>query len=85
MELSVNVDLGSLTLTNFNEVTGHRFRMTKDQKARAITREAALAEFVATERTARTATPKAATPRPTPVVTATGTPAVNATVPGNNS
>ena len=68
MELSANVDLNSLTLTNFHEVTGHRFRMTKDQKARAITREAALVEFVASERTARTSPPKAAVTAPATVV-----------------
>lgn len=68
MELPVTVDLDSLTLDNFQAVTTHRFRMTKDQKSRAITREAALAEFIASQRTARAQainTPTSQTPTPT--------------------
>lgn len=55
MQLPVTIDLTSLTIDNFHSVTGHRFRMTKEQKARAITREAALAEFVAAQTAARAA------------------------------
>jgi hypothetical protein len=55
MQLPLSVDLASLTVENFQSVTGHRFRMTKEQKARAITREEALAEFVAAQTTARAA------------------------------
>ena len=72
MELSANVDLDSLTLDTFQATTGHRFRMTKDQKARAIKREEALAEFIASERTARYAarpTVAAVTPSTAPATT----------------
>jgi hypothetical protein len=62
MQLPLSVDLASLTVENFQSVTGHRFRMTKEQKARAITREAALAEFVVAQTAARAATN---TPAPT--------------------
>lgn len=62
MQLPVTIDLASLTIENFQSVTGHRFRMTKEQKARAITREAALAEFVVAQTAARAA---ANTPAPT--------------------
>ena len=79
MELSTTVDLNSLTLDNFQATTGHRFRMTKEQKARAISRAEALAEFITAERAAR------ATVRPTPAAAASTTPAVNAAVPGNPS
>jgi len=82
MELSTTVDLNSLTLDNFQATTGHRFRMTKEQKARAISRAEALAEFITAERAARQAP---ATVRPTPAAAASTTPAVNAAVPGNPS
>lgn len=40
-----NVDATSLTLENYREVTGKRFRMTKDQaKVRGLSRESAFAE-----------------------------------------
>jgi hypothetical protein len=55
MNLPLTVDLSSLTVDNFQSVTGHRFRMTKDQKSRAITREAALTEFIVAQRAARAA------------------------------
>ena len=63
MELPVTVDLDALTLENFQSVTGHRFRMTKDQKSRAITRQDALTEFIVAARQARAATP-VVTPTP---------------------
>lgn len=37
-------DAESLTLDNYREVTGKRFRMTKDQKSRGLSREDAFAE-----------------------------------------
>ncbi len=40
-----NVDPNSLTLENYREVTGKRFRMTKDQaKVRGLSREDAFVE-----------------------------------------
>jgi hypothetical protein len=39
-----NVNIAGLTLENYKEKTGHRFRMTKDQKIRGLTREEAFAE-----------------------------------------
>jgi antirestriction protein ArdC len=49
--------LSSLTLENFSEVTGHRFRITRDQKARQISREDAFKEFVASLTPAAVGTP----------------------------
>ena len=40
-------DTKGLTLDNFRERTGARFRMTKEQKGRGLTREAAFAEWLA--------------------------------------
>ena len=38
------VDISALTVENYREVTGHRYRMTKDQTARKLTRADAFAE-----------------------------------------
>ena len=52
--------LTSLTLENFKAVTGHRFRMTRDQTKRQVTREQAFQEFVTTLRQTTPATTTAA-------------------------
>ena len=50
--LPPNVDVEALNLDNFRQVTGKRFRMTKEQMERVkrgeLTREQALNEFKAT-------------------------------------
>jgi hypothetical protein len=51
--------LSTLTLDNFQTVTGHRFRVTRDQKSRSISREDAFKEFVASLTPAAVGTPTA--------------------------
>lgn len=36
----------AINLENFREITGYRFRMTKDAKKRGLTREQAFQEYV---------------------------------------
>jgi len=48
------INFDGLTLENFSERTGHRYRMTKAQKNRGLTREAAFQEWLS----AATATAK---------------------------
>jgi len=48
------VNIATLTLENFLEQTGHRFRMTAEQKARNLTRETAFQEFLASLTTTNT-------------------------------
>ena len=72
MELPVNIDLSTLTLDTFQSVTGHRFRMTKQQRAGGMSRDAAFAEFLAGERANR------------PTAPATATVATNAVAPANS-
>lgn len=43
--VNTNVDLDTLTLDNFQDKLGRRFRMTKEQKERGISRELALEEW----------------------------------------
>lgn len=45
LSLPEGVNASELTIDNFKEKTGRRFRMTKDQKSRGLDREAAFAEF----------------------------------------
>lgn len=45
VQSQVNVDLDSLTVENFQQVLGRRFRVTKEQKERGISRELALEEW----------------------------------------
>lgn len=48
--LGPHVDLSTLTLENFRERMGRRFRMTRDQTERKLTREQAFQEFLAAAR-----------------------------------
>jgi hypothetical protein len=46
----MEIDYDNLTLENFKERTGKRFRMTPDQKARDLTRLQALREWIAEQK-----------------------------------
>ena len=45
--LTLSENKATLTLSTYSSVTGKRFRMTKEQKGRDLTREAAFQEFMA--------------------------------------
>lgn len=44
--LTLSENKETLTLSNYSSVTGKRFRMTKEQKSRDLTREQAFQEFM---------------------------------------